>query len=142
MIHLSKDDFLKADDRTAEEVDLSDLPGYHGSVLVRGMTGEERDRFEASTFQRRGDRVERNFHNLRARLVAWCCVDDDGKPLFDLAEVELIGKKSAAAISRIYDMAAKLSGITESDAAELAQDFGKSGEPGDGSPSASPATSA
>lgn len=141
-MRLSKDDFLKADDRATEEVDLSDLPGYHGSVLVRALTGEERDRFEASMFTRRGDKLEPNVHNLRAKLVAWTVVDDDGQQVFDPAEVELIGKKSAAALSRIYDAAARLSGLSEKDVKELASDFGGSGEPGSASRTVSPATSA
>ena len=138
-MRLSRDDFLKAEDRAAEEVDLSDIPGYGGSVLVRGLTGAERDEFEASLLQRRGNRLEPNTRNVRAKLVARCVVDDEGNPLFDLAEAELLGRKSAQVISRIYDVAARLSGLSESDVEELAGNSG--GGAGSGSSSASPSSS-
>lgn len=139
-MHLSRDDFLKAEDRVAEEVDLSDIPGYHGSVLVRGLTGTERDEFESSLMVKRGNKLEPNTRNVRAKLVARCVVDDDGKPLFDIAETELIGRKSAQAISRIYDTAARLSGLSESDVEEMAGNSG--GGAGSGSSSVSPSSSA
>lgn len=138
-MRLSRDDFLKAEDRHAEEVDLSDIPGYNGSMLIRGLTGTERDEFEASLFQKRGNNLEPNPRNVRAKLVARCCVDDDGKQLFDIAEVELIGKKSGQAISRLYNVAARLSGLSESDVEEMARDFGKGA--GSGSSSALPESS-
>jgi hypothetical protein len=139
-VRLSHDDFLRADDRQPEEVSLDGIPGYDGrTVLVRGLTGAERDQFETSMLVRRGNKLETNWHNLRAKLVALCVVDDDGKPLFDVAETELIGNKSAAVISRIYDTAARLSGLSESDVEELIGNFGgtSSGSSSSGSPSGS-----
>ena len=52
-MRLSRDDILKAADNEPEEVDV---PEWGGSVLVRGMTGRERDAFEVSLMQpgRRG----------------------------------------------------------------------------------------
>jgi hypothetical protein len=137
-MHLSRDDFLKAEDLVTEEVDLSDLPGYNGSVLVRGMTGRERDEFEVSTVDRRNG--ERNLVNARARVVIRCVVDDDGKRLFDDADIDVLGGKSAAALDRLYEVAAKLSGMRDEDEKEMAGDFG--GEGGSSSSTASPPGSA
>ena len=56
----SHDDFLKADDRRPEEVSLDGIPGYDGSsVLVRGLSGAERDEFETNMLVRRGNKLEK-----------------------------------------------------------------------------------
>jgi hypothetical protein len=143
-MRLSRDDFLKAEDNVAEEVDLSDIPGYHGSVLVRGMTGRERDDFELS-FQQRGRRGEfmpvgiTNLANITARLVSRCVVDDDGNRLFTDADVTALGNKSSAALERLNAVASRLSGIGPKEMQELAEDFGNAdgGDSSSTSPSAS-----
>ena len=140
-MRLSKDDLLKADDNAPEEVDLSDLPGYHGSVLIRGMTGKERDAFEVSLMTPgRGGRREVNAVNVRAKLVARCAVDDDGNRLLTDADAAVLGDKSAAAIDRMYAVAARLSGMSEGDEAAMVRDFALAD--GGGSSSSSPAASA
>src|SRR5580765_8477058 len=106
---MSRDDFLKAEDLVTEEVDLSDLPGYNGSVLVRGMTGRERDEFEVSMLDQRNGQM--NYANTRAKIVAKCVVDDDGNRLFDASDLDVLGGKSAAALDRLYEVAARLSGL-------------------------------
>jgi hypothetical protein len=133
-VRLSRDDVLKADDLTTEEVDV---PEWGGTVLVRGMTGRERDEFEASAMDQRSGRM--NLANTRAKIVLRCVVDDDGKRLFDNADLDVLGAKSAAALDRVFAVASRLSGLGERDVEELAANFG--GTNGGGSSSASPATS-
>src|SRR5258707_11983730 len=53
-MHLSRDAILEAKDREVVEVDC---PEWGGSVLVRGMSGKERDMFEMS-LQDAGDAVQ------------------------------------------------------------------------------------
>ena len=139
-MHLSKDDLLKADDNVSEEVDLSDLPGYHGSVLIRGMTGRERDAFEVSLMQSAagGQRVM-DPRNMRAKLVARCAIDDDGNRLLTDADAAELGDKSASAINRMYTVAARLSGMADEDREDMARDFVLAD--GDGSSSTSPPVS-
>lgn len=140
-MHLSKDDLLKADDSVTEEVDLSDLPGYHGSVLIRGMTGKERDAFETLVMRAgSGGRRELDTANFRARLVARCAIDDDGNRLLTDADAAALGDKSAAAVDRMWVVATRLSGMSDEDAEEMARDFGPAD--GSGSPSGSPPASA
>ena len=138
-MRMSKDDFLKADDLAPEEIDLSDLPGYTGTVLVRGLTGRQRDEFEASIMERRGKQMVPNVANIRAKLIAKCVVDEDGERLFSDADAEALGAKSAAALDRIYETAARLSGLSDEDVEEMAENFG--GEDSGGSPSPLPGTS-
>jgi hypothetical protein len=136
-VRLSKDDLLKAEDLAAEEVDLSGIPGYDGTVLVRGMTGRERDEFEASIMVRHGGKMVPDFANTRAKIVAKCVVDDDGTRLFSDYDAIALGEKSGAVIDRIYAVAARLSGLRDEDMAEMAEDFGGEG----GGPSSSPSPS-
>ncbi len=134
-MHLSRDAILEAKDREVVEVDC---PEWGGSVLVRGMSGKERDMFEMS-LQDAGDAVQvqrgraggrppgRNLVNTRAKVVARCVVDDDGNRLFSDADVTALGEKSGAPIDRIFTVAARLSGMGEEDAAEMAENFGEAG---------------
>ena len=86
-MRLSRDDILKAADNEPEEIDV---PEWGGSVLVRGMTGRERDAFELSMLQPgRGGRRVVDPANVRAKLVARCCVDrvTSGRPNMALAVI-------------------------------------------------------
>jgi hypothetical protein len=137
-MRLSKDDILKAADNVPEEVEV---PEWGGTVLVRGMTGTERDAFEVSLMTPgRGGRREVNPVNVRAKLVARCVVDDDGNRLFADADAMELGAKSAAAVDRVYAAAARLSGMGEGDQEEATRDFALAG--GTGSSSTSPPGSA
>ena len=121
-MRLSKDDILKAQDNAAEEVDV---PEWGGSVLVRGMTGRERDAFEVSLLQPgRGGRRAPDPVNLRAKVVVRCVVDDDGSRLFTDGDATELGEHSGAAIDRVYAVAARLSGLSGDDQEEMARDFG------------------
>jgi hypothetical protein len=136
-LHLSRDDIMKASDNDPEEVNV---PEWGGVVLVRGMTGRERDAFEVSlmTPGRGGKRVM-DPANVRAKVVVRCVVDDDGERLFTDADVVEVGGKSAAALERLYAVAARLSGLSDEDQETMARDFALAD--GDGSSSASPPVS-
>jgi hypothetical protein len=137
-LRLSKDDILKAADNAPEEVEC---PEWGGSVLVRGMTGRERDAFEVSMMTSgRGGRREVNPVNVRAKLVARCVVDDDGNRLFTDADANELGAKSAAAVDRVYAVAARLSGMGDDDQEDMTRDFALAD--GEGSSSSSPPASA
>jgi hypothetical protein len=132
-MHLSRDDILKASDNDPEEVEV---PEWGGTVLVRGMTGRERDAFEVSLMTPgRGGRRVMDPANLRAKVIARCVVDDDGNRLFSDADITELGAKSAAAVDRVYAVAARLSGMSDEDQEELTRDFALAD--GDGSPSSS-----
>lgn len=113
---LSRDAILKADDIKRELVEVKD---WGGSVYVKAMTGAERDKFEEDSLVRRGKRRETNLLNFRARLVVRTVVGDDGKRLFADDDADALGEKSAAVLDRLYDVAARLSGISDEDVNEL-----------------------
>jgi hypothetical protein len=115
---LTRDKILQANDIVTEEVMI---PEWGDSVLVRGLTGLERDKFEESVLEQRGKVTRVKLQNARARLVMLSTVDAEGKQLFGVEDVAALGQKNAAALDRIYDVAARLSGITDEDMEELAK---------------------
>jgi hypothetical protein len=121
MALLSKEAILQADDLPTEDVDV---PEWHGTVRVRALSGKERDAFEASLQQQRGKDYVRNTANVRAKLVAKCLVGEDGERLFSENEVNALGAKSAAGLDRVFEVAAKLSRLSEEDIDELGKSSG------------------
>lgn len=117
---LSREAIFAAKDLETIEVEV---PEWDGTVIVRGLTGRERDEFEASMMERRGKQMVPNVANVRAKLVVKCVVDENGKRLFTDQDANEMGEHSAAAVNRIYAAASKLSGLTDEDVEELAGDF-------------------
>lgn len=120
MAILTRDLILNADDLPRE---LTEVPEWGGEVYVRGLTGEERDDYEASMirFVKRGKEQDREFNlkNVKARLVVRCVTDESGKRMFSDSEVAILGKKSAAALNRIVDVCQRLSGLTEKEVEQI-----------------------
>lgn len=106
---LSRDDILKSEDLETREVDV---PEWGGTVLVRGLTGHERNRYEASVTQQRGKHTVTVLDDITAKLVAACIVDADGKRLFTEGDIGALSEKSGAALQRVADVALELSGMT------------------------------
>ncbi len=69
---LSASDILGAVDIVSEDVEVAEWGGW---VRVQGLTGAQRDAFEAGLSQRKGKRVTTSMENIRARLVAARAVD-------------------------------------------------------------------
>jgi hypothetical protein len=101
---LSKDDILKSDDLAKETVPV---PEWGGEVIVKTLTGTERDYFESSVYH---DGV-RDFDNIRAKLCVMSMVDEAGKTLFTVYDIERLGAKSGKALDRVFAVAKRLSGI-------------------------------
>lgn len=115
---LSKDDILRMEDLPREVVPV---PEWGGEVLVRGLTASERDAFEGSIVELRGKERRIHLEDIRAKLASLTMVDEQGKRLFSDGEVAALGKKSAQAVQRVFDVAQRLSGISGSDVEELAK---------------------
>lgn len=120
MTILNRDQILQAKDLVTETVEV---PEWGGSVLVKSLTGAERDQFEAAIVEQKGRDTKVNMRNARARLVALSVVDEEGKKLFSPNDVSLLGAKSAAALQRVFNVAMRLSGISEEDVRELTEEL-------------------
>lgn len=99
---------------TAEDIEhrIVPVPEWGGAVRVRGMTGSERDSYDAESY-RMGQAGAAAITDFRVRRVARCLVDADGKRLFTDADVVALGKKNGAVIDRLDDVVAELSGLGE-----------------------------
>lgn len=115
---LSRDEILAASDI---QIEMVEVPEWGGSVYVKGMTGAERDRFEAGVVTTNGQDSSLNMNDLRAKLCAICICDEAGKPLFSSRDVKELTKKSASALQRVFKKAQSLSGLTDDDLEELSE---------------------
>jgi len=120
MALLSRDAILAADDR---EYEVVPCPEWGGEVRLRSLTGAERDAYEQSLVQTRGKSREMNLRNARAKLVALCAVDESGNRLFSDQDVAALGRKNAKPLDRLFDVARRLSGLSEDDVDRLTEDF-------------------
>lgn len=113
---LSREDILAVKDIKLEEVNI---PEWGGSVMVKSLSAAERDEFEESIILERGENQKVNLQNFRAKLVALCIVDAEGKRLFTLDDIQVLGAKSSAALDRIYGVAERLGRFKQKDVDEL-----------------------
>ena len=125
-IGLSRDAILQAVDYRIERVDC---PEWGGHVFVRSMAGFERDLFEQSFVDSKGNRKE-VVENIRAGLAARTVCDADGKRLFSDKDIAALGKKSAAALDRIFEVSQRLSGLSKSEIKKKKKNCG-AGQSGD-----------
>lgn len=117
MALLSRETILQAQDLPMERVPV---PEWGGEVIVRGLTAAERDQFEQSIVETRGKNTKVNLRNIRAKLVVLCCVDEQGNRIFCDEDAEVLGRKSAVALNRVFEVAQRLSGLRPEDVEELA----------------------
>jgi hypothetical protein len=111
---LTRDQILEASDIQTQRVAV---PEWGGEVLVRGMTGAERDAVEQGMLGKDG-KVS-NVIGLRGRVLMFCVVDEAGKRLFQKSDIDALSAKSAAGLERVFDVARQLSGMTQAEVAEL-----------------------
>jgi hypothetical protein len=124
---LKREQILAADDLRTEEVHVPEWATAGDDVVViRTLTGKERDKFEASMVRMgRNGKPEQNLANLRARLVILTAIDpdDNNLPIFSEKDIDFVGGKSAAALDRVFGAAQKLNGFSSGDVEALAEGF-------------------
>lgn len=122
---LTRDAILEANDLKTESVEV---PEWGGSVMVRTMTGADRDAFEDSmvTVGADGKRTP-NMSNMRAKLVAMTAVDEAGNRLFSAGDVEYLSRKSADALNRVFEAAQRINGMG-AEAEQVAEKNSESGQ--------------
>lgn len=128
MATLNREQILSAQDI---ERRLVSVPEWGGEVWIAGLTGTDRDAFEAEMFNLKVNRngrgrngtttteINLNKVAIRAGLLSRTIVDENGIKLFTADDVKALGEKSAKALDRCYEVAQQLSGITEEDAKEI-----------------------
>lgn len=126
---LSKDAFTAAAGKLP--IERVDLPELGGHVYVRGMSGVERDNWERSLVVGKGRRRDYNLDNVRARLAARTICDEAGVRTFTDADADTLGTIRVDCLNRIFEVAQRLSGVSDQDMEELGK--GSELEAGSGS---------
>lgn len=93
--------------------------GVEDPLFVQGMTGADRDAFEASLVVGRGKKRDVSTENVRAKLAVRCLITEDGARIFKDGEHAILGGLPAELLSPIFDLAQELSGISDEDIDEL-----------------------
>ena len=115
---LTRDEILKKVDT---QIKIVKVPEWGGDVRVRGMTGEERDAFEGSIVTVVGGKSVVDTKNIRAKLIVQCVVDEKGERMFSEEDINVLGKKSASALQRVFSLAGDLCGLTEGEIEKIAK---------------------
>jgi hypothetical protein len=118
--------------RNVLEKSRVDVPEW-GSLFVRVMTGDERDRFEIlmTKFDKR---------HFRALVVAFTACDESGNRLFTEDDVAALGGLPSSELTLIVEASLRVNKLTGADVKELEKNSATS--PSDGSRSDSPPTAA
>ena len=111
---------LGADDIAYETVAV---PEWGGSVRIRGLTGSERDQYDAESFRLGQGKGGDSLADFRVRRVARGIVDEKGARVFSDADLKALGAKNGAVIDRLDDVVARLSGMQTAAVAEARADL-------------------
>ena len=120
MAILTKAQILEVSDLVTEEVEV---PAWGGSVLVRSLTARERGMFTAAIVDQNAGGRTIKLADVQIKLCAMAIVDEQGKRLFDEADISKLGRKSAGALQLVFEVAQRLSGLSEEQVVELVEDF-------------------
>lgn len=137
---LTKEQILQA--RSRRSVEVIEVPFWGGEIIIIGLSGKERDAFEADMVSLgTNGKQQMNLRNVRAKLVGRSIVDPSdydliidqtGKPveaklkedhephrMFNDIEINDLGDTDALSLQLIFERAQRLSGITKADVDEL-----------------------
>jgi len=146
--YATKEQILQADDLVYEDVTVKE---WGLTVRVRSLTGAEFAEYQRALSSLRQEirgrgrkrevdvQIESHVEQAMLKLCALTIVDGEGNRLFSDAEVGVLGRKSHRALTRIFEVASRLSGLND----EALETEGKDSETTDGEekPSESPAPS-
>ncbi len=105
MTLLDREAILGAKDAHQEVVNV---PEWGGNVCIRAMSGAERDDFRAAIEGAETSLVGK----FEAPLLALTMVDEEGKRLFSIDDVEALRAKSATVLDRLAQIALRVNGMS------------------------------
>lgn len=111
---LSKGDILGATDLAS---DIVEVPEWGGSVRVQGMDVARRLVFSEYLWSigADGEIKGKPGRSVAVAYAVLCIVDEHGEPLFSIADVDELARKSPAALDRVAAVARRLSGYDTGD---------------------------
>lgn len=133
MAVLTREQIDKASDVVTERIPVPEW-GKDAEVIITSMGADERDAWEASMIETRGNSQKMNYKQARAKLVARCLVDEAGKRLYTDSEVDSLGKRNGAVLDRLFAVAKRINALEKKDVDDLTKN--SNAGPTEGSPSA------
>lgn len=109
---LDKAAIMAASDVKLEKVHV---PEWNGDVYIKTLSGTERDTFEDAYSQEK-------MKNFRSRFLSLTLCDKDGGRLFGDNEVDVVGKKSATVINRLFEKAWAFNAFRSEDVDAMGKD--------------------
>lgn len=119
MNFLSREQILAASDRVYRDVQVPEWIPTDGSkaVMVRiaGLSAKAAATFSSKlvNVDGKGQVTELKMDNFLAELLSQTIVNEQLEPIFSDADIEALGKKSAAVMKRLGDIAMELSGLND-----------------------------
>lgn len=108
---LTKEDIANTGDRETKVVEVEE---WNGRVHLIELDGLGRDAFEKDVTARQGSGESFDIAGLRVKLLSLVLCDENGVLLFEGDEgVELLNKKSAKVLTRLFEIAQKMNNIGE-----------------------------
>lgn len=129
---LTKEQIQAAKDRHNKDVEIEE---WGGTVRLRTLTGREREEYENFLQARRKGKMI-NLMGAKCELLLRCIINEDGKPMFDRADLAWMNEKSAKATGLLFDVAMSMNGLSREDIDELVGN--SEGDPNDEAGSDSP----
>lgn len=119
-MYLTKEQILSVHDRLYRDMEVPEWTaigsGEKALVRIAGLTAKAASDFSTKlvSMDGKGNVKELKMDNFLAELLALTMVDPETfEPLFTKDDVEALGKKSAAVMKRLGDVAMELSGLNE-----------------------------
>jgi len=116
----SLEELIGINDRPVEEFEV---PEWGRKVYLRGMTGTDRDAFEAHV-SNGGREGSMNLIGMRAKMVAACLVNAEGERIASPRDEAVLGNTSAKALDRLFTKCMELNGMSQEDEEKLKESFG------------------
>lgn len=121
---LSKDQILSAHDIHVEELPV---PEWGGVICIKTLSADERDQIESEIIQinpQTGQPKAMKTNTLRSLVAFYGICDEEGHRLFtDKRDIDLLGRKSAAALDRVVVRIQELSAMSPADIEKLVTDL-------------------
>ncbi len=123
---MNREEFFKCSDLTIEKVHIKEL---NTDMFVKSLTAGEKaiweyDSMSVENTAKQGSSIKLlkdRMITARERLVELAVCNEDGSRFFAPGDASQIARKNSNVVSRLYDVAARLSGITKEDLEEIAK---------------------
>jgi len=119
-MYLNKQQILEVNDRLYRDVEVPEWTsigsGERALVRISGLTAKAASDFSTRlvSMDGKGNVKELKLDNFLSELLVLTIVDPESfEPLFSKDDIEALGKKSAAVMKRLGDVAMELSGLNE-----------------------------